>query len=255
MDFSNEQNNANTSVNEPPTTLMHSKKDFKAALKDAIPMMIQVSFSALSFGILASQAGLTWLESFLMSALVYAGSSQFTAVGMMSLGAIAYGPILLTTLLVNLRHILYGTSLSPYMKPLSLSRQAILAFGLSDVAYALSINQFMTKEKPSYSYQFGSTVAIYVAWIVATGIGAALGGLIKNPAVWGIDFIMPACFITLVIPMLKGWRELSVCLLAGVLSIIFMQILPDKWYIIVATLVATIIGGGIDFLCEAKSSS
>ncbi len=85
-------------------------------------------------------------------------------------------------------------------------------------------------------------------------MGAALGGLIRNPLRWGLDFAMPATFIVLLIPQLKGWKEVSVCVTAGALAVVGMIYLPGKWYIIVAALTATLIGGGVEELCGRKYS-
>lgn len=229
-------------------------KDMQKAVRDAVPVLIQVCITGVSYGLITKQAGLSLMESLAMSLLVFAGSAQFAAVGMLDFALLQAGPILFTTLLINLRLMLYSASLAPDMKSFPLGRQALLAFCVTDESYALTAAHF-SLHGVNYRYQLGAGASIYIAWGVASGVGAALGGFIHDPLSWGLDFVLPACFITLVIPLLRAWKELLVFLTAGVLSVLGMQLLPGKWYIIAATLLAVLLGGGVERLCESKSSS
>jgi 4-azaleucine resistance transporter AzlC len=205
----------------------------------------------LTYGIMARQAGLSWLESYTMSLLVFAGAAQFTAVSMLGAGGVQAALIVFTTLLINLRHLLMGASLAPYLQRLSVRWQALLAFGMVDESYAMTITRF-TAKGASHLYQLGANLALYLAWTTLSGVGAALGGLIRNPLRWGLDFAMPATFIVLLIPQLKGWKEVLVCVTAAALAVAGMTYLPGKWYIIIAALTATLIGGGVEELCGRK---
>ena len=92
------------------------KKDILRGLKTAFPIALGYLPLGMAFGILAAQQGLTALDVFFLSFLVYAGSAQFIASAMISSGA-ASAAIILTTFLVNLRHLLMSASLAPYLKP------------------------------------------------------------------------------------------------------------------------------------------
>ena len=86
--------------------------------KAAVPVALGYLPLGLAFGILAARQGLTWIDVFFMSLLVYAGSAQFIASAMLSSGSAA-AAIISTTFLVNLRHLLMSASLSPLLKHLS----------------------------------------------------------------------------------------------------------------------------------------
>ncbi len=230
------------------TALQSNRGDFIAAVRQAVPLMVGLVPFGLAYGIMARQAGLSWLESYTMSLLVFAGAAQFTAVSMLGAGGVQVGLIVFTTLLINLRHLLMGASLAPYLQRLNVRWQALLAFGMVDESYALTITRFTTVGA-SHLYQLGANLALYLAWTTLSGVGAALGSLIKNPLQWGLDFAMPATFIVLLIPQLKSWKEVLVCVAAGALAVAGMTYLPGKWYIIFAALTATIIGGGVEELC------
>jgi 4-azaleucine resistance transporter AzlC len=190
------------------------------------------------------------MESYAMSLLVFAGAAQFTAVSIIGAGGVQAALIVLTTLMINLRHLLMGASLAPYMQRLNTRWQALLAFGMVDESYALTITRFTARG--ASQYQLGADLAIYIAWTTFSGVGAALGGLIRNPLRWGLDFAMPATFIVLLIPQLRGWKEVLVCVTAGALAVAGMTYLPGKWYIIIAALTATLIGEGVEELCGRK---
>lgn len=87
----------------------------RQGLLQTAPLAASVFTYGLVFGALSRQAGLSTLQALLMSALVYAGSAQFLALGMLTTGATAL-PVIISTLIVNLRHLLMGASLAAYLK-------------------------------------------------------------------------------------------------------------------------------------------
>ena len=100
----------------------------RQGLLQTAPLAASVFTYGLVFGALSRQAGLSTLQALLMSALVYAGSAQFLALGMLTTGATAL-PVIISTLIVNLRHLLMGASLAPYLKGERPWRLAVLAAG------------------------------------------------------------------------------------------------------------------------------
>ena len=88
-------------------------KQFKEGAKAALPIVLGYLPVGMAFGVLARKAGLTSFEVGLMSLLVYVGASQFIAVEMISKGFMWF-PIVLTTLFVNLRHLLMSSTVSLY---------------------------------------------------------------------------------------------------------------------------------------------
>ena len=116
------------------------RRDFLKGIKGATPIVLGFLPIGLAFGVLAVQAGLSIAEVFLMSLLVYAGSSQFIAVGLIGAGA-SIGAIIITTFLVNSRHILMSASLAPYMKKISNKLLTIIGFGVTDETFAVAIGE------------------------------------------------------------------------------------------------------------------
>ena len=216
--------------------------DFRQGILDSIPVMLGVIPFGITYGIVGLAVGLTPAETLLMSLLVFAGAAQFVSATMFGLGVFDFSLIVFTTLLINLRHLLMGASLSPYLTRLPLVRQAVLAFGMADETYAITMDRV---QKLGYSdnYQLGSNTAGYVTWAVSTFTGIVVGGYLPNPLAWGLDFAMPATFLAMLIPRLANKISLAVCLVAAVIAVAAALYLPGKWYIIVACLAASIVGG------------
>lgn len=218
------------------------KKYFWLGVRDSIPLMVGVAPFGLTCGVMAVTSGLSPYEALLMSLLVFAGASQFVSISMLGAGIMGWAIISFTTLLVNLRHLLMGASLAPYLLKLPLPQQLLLAFGMVDESYAMTIKQ-IEKEGYSADYQFGVSGALYLIWALSTLIGAVLGGYISDPLKLGIDFALPATFLALLIPQLKNRVSLLVFLAAAVLVIPSALYIPGKWYIIIAAIGASLMGG------------
>lgn len=216
--------------------------DFLKGMYDSVPIMLGVVPFGIAYGVVGLAVGLTPLETLFMSLVVFAGAAQFISTTMMGLGIVDFTVIVFTTFLINLRHLLMGASLTPYVTKLPLARQALLAFGMADETYAITMDQ-VHKHGYSESYQLGTNSAGYITWAVSTGIGVSLGQYIPDPLSWGLDFAMPATFLAMLIPRLINKTSLVVCGVAAVATIAGVLYLPGKWYIIVSCLMASIVGG------------
>lgn len=217
-------------------------EDFFLGFRDSLPFMLGVMPFGITCGIMGLAAGLSPVEILLMSLLVFAGASQFVSITMLADGVTGWGIIGLTTLLINLRHLLMGASLAPYMTKLPVALQAILAFGMADETYAMTVNH---TQQVGYSagYQLGTNSALYATWALSTAAGVILGGYINNPLTWGLDFAMPATFLALLIPRLVSRISLLVFAVAMVVAVLGAAYLPGKWYIIIACVAASLVGG------------
>lgn len=219
-----------------------SKSEFYQGVYDSLPIMLGVLPFGIAYGVVGLSVGLTGLETLFMSLVVFAGASQFICVTMIGMGLVDFSLILFTTLLVNLRHLLMGASISAYVRKFSLGRQAVIAFAMTDESYSITMNR-VQKKGYSQGYQLGANTAIYVTWGLATLIGIVVGKYIPDPLAWGFDFAMPVTFLAMLIPQLKNRSSLIVCLVAGGVAVASALYLPGKWYIVLACLTASLVGG------------
>jgi 4-azaleucine resistance transporter AzlC len=197
-----------------------------------------------AFGVLARAAGLSVAETGLMSLLVYAGSAQFIGVGMLAAGA-TLPAIISTTFLVNLRHLLMSTALVPSLRQNPGWQNSLLAYGITDETFA--VNTAILQGRPANSpFVAGLHIASQSSWVIASVVGALAGQLAGNTEALGLDFALPAMFIGLLMPNLRGTdrrpRLISALVAAAVAVGIAVAFQGSSWSIIAATLVAATVG-------------
>lgn len=177
-----------------------------------------------------------------MSALVFAGSSQFIAVGLVAAGTPPL-VIILTTFVVNLRHILYSATLAPHLNKLPRGWLLPLGFWLTDESFVLAAKRFTEEEhsKDKHWYLLGSEIAMYADWQLVTWIGIIAGQAIKDPGSWGLDFAMVVTFIGMLVPLVKDRPALASVLVAGV-SAILAHSLTNQLGLLVAALLGILAG-------------
>jgi 4-azaleucine resistance transporter AzlC len=209
-----------------------------------MPLVIGAIPFGIIFGTLAASSGLSFWGAMAMSAFVFAGSSQFIALGLLGAGT-AVPLIILTTFVVNLRHLLYAVSLVPHVRNLSQTWKLALGFWLTDEAFAVAVARYNQSDSSPHKhwYHLGSSLLMYVNWLLCTWLGLTVGQLIPNAAHWGLDFAMSATFIGMVIPYLVNQPMIISVLVAGVVSILAHG-LPHQLGLMVSA-VAGIIAGVI----------
>lgn len=215
---------------------MTRHKEFLDGAGGAIPLLLGAAPFGLIYGTLAVGAGVSAAATMAMSLFVFAGSAQFVAVGLVAAGA-PVPIIILTTLVVNLRHMLYSATLLPYVRRLSALWRLVLAFLLTDEAFAVCISRYRQEEESplKHWYQMGASVAMYVNWQIWCALGLILGSRIPDAGSWGLDFAMPVSFIGMTIPFVKNRASVVCVLTAGLVSLLTGG-LPYKLGLIAAAL-------------------
>lgn len=222
-----------------------------AGARDSLPMLVGAAPFGVIFGTLAIATGIPAWATLALSALVFAGSSQFVAVSLIGSGA-ALPVIWLTTFVVNLRHALYSATLLPYARHLPARWRWSLAFWLTDETFAVVEHRLRQQHDESDGawYWLGSSLAMYGNWQLWTVIGVLLGQSVPGLADLGLDFAMVATFAAIVAPQLKKRPVLVAALLAGVVALLARD-LPFKLGLMLAALAG--VAGGV--LAERLATS
>jgi 4-azaleucine resistance transporter AzlC len=212
-----------------------------AGVRDALSTVVP---SIVAYGVvwggLARQAGLSQGELVAMCLLVTAGTAQFVALPMLQSGAPAW-LLVVTTYVVNLRHYLMAASLAPYFAHLSRGRLALLAHGVTDESYALTMARF--GRQPAHpAYFAGSAAATYVAWYVGAAAGGVLGGRIPDPHRYGLDFVFPAVFIAILARTIRAPWQWAVAGVATLAALAVKIAAGGTWHIAIAGLGASALG-------------
>ena len=211
----------------------------KEGIKAGWPICLGYFPIGLAFGVLAQKAGLHPVEIGLMSLLVFAGSSQFVAVSMLSGGASVLS-IVLTTFVINLRHLLMSSSLAVYLRSVNKSWTALFAYGVTDESFAVNLTRFRNS---NWDWRQALVVnqTANVAWIASSIVGAYSGQFIPAGA-FGIDYALIAMFLCLLVFQLRGRLYALTAIVAGVLAVFLALLVPGNSYIVLASVLAALIG-------------
>ena len=222
------------------------RSEFFSGVKAELPLLVGVIPFGMIYGVLALGAGLSSLEAQSMSAIVFAGSSQFISAQLFGVGA-PMGVIFITAVVVNLRHALYSASLAPYLRCLKPRWKFALAYLLTDEAYAVTITHYQQTqditdcEAPDRRHWFflGAGLALWTIWQLSTAVGIFLGTQV--PSSWSLDFTLALTFIAIIVPALKDRPSWAAALSAGIVAVLAYT-LPLKLGLILASLVGISVG-------------
>jgi 4-azaleucine resistance transporter AzlC len=232
-------------------SMVSRRSEFLTGIRHILPILLGVIPFGLIYGVSARSAGIPVIAAQAMSFIVFAGSAQFVTVQLISAG-VPVAIIILTACLLNLRHALYSASLAPYLQRLPLRFQMLLAYLLTDEAYAVTITHYRqpedapkpeakpeAKPAPKHWYFFGAGLMLWTTWQISTAVGILLGANI--PGSWSLDFALPLTFIALVVPALETRAEWAAAAAAGIVAVLAAA-LPLNLGLIGATLTGMVIG-------------
>ncbi|MQA75307.1 MAG: hypothetical protein GEU88_13355 [Solirubrobacterales bacterium] len=213
---------------------------------DSLPLGLALVPVGLAFGYLGHTVGLSWWLAGLMSAVVYAGPSQFIAAGLLGVNA-AVATIVATTFVANLRYSLFAASLAPQMRDAPRRRLAALGHGIADGSYAVTIDHALTHpERPRKDrYLLGSFLVSFAFWVPGTVAGALMGEVVPDTLAYALGFATPAIFIAFLVPYVRGWVPAVVMLAAGLGTVAGNDLLPSGAGPLVAIIAASILGGAL----------
>ncbi|MDJ0832446.1 MAG: AzlC family ABC transporter permease [Gammaproteobacteria bacterium] len=203
-----------------------------------LPLSIAVVPWGILAGSLAVEAGLFNLQAQAVSAIVFAGSVQLVGMGLIKLGA-GLSTLLLTTLFLTSRHLLYSATMRTRISHMPLHRRLILGFLLTDELFAVCSHQ--TRSEFNFWYAFGAGFSFYLIWQLASLTGILLGQNVPNLDQYGLDFAVAATFIAIVLPTIKKLSVLLTVIIALVLSVWF-SLIGIEGGIIISSLIAMSFG-------------
>jgi 4-azaleucine resistance transporter AzlC len=207
-----------------------STSEFRAGLVRILPVCIAAVPIGFLWGALSQKAGLSPFESGLMSASVFAGASQFVAIGLWKT-PIPMFSIILATFLINLRHVIMGASISRRMDGFSLPQKLLALFPLADETWALA--EARAREAPlTPSFYLGLAAPFVPVWVLASVLGNLFGAALGDPKTYGFDFVFNVIFIALVVGFRHAPGWLMAVLASTAVSVVTFQFLPSPWYVL-----------------------
>lgn len=183
-------------------------RGWKEGIRPALALMVGVFPAGVAFGVVAVQAGLSAAEALLVSGIIIAGASQFALVGLLDAGASALAAALTATFL-NLRHLLYGPTIAPYLRHFGTAKTAVGSLALTDEIFAVCAGA-LPRKSAGIGWLMVLEVGIYSSWLCGTLVGASGGAALVEtipslaPA---LGFALPALFAALLVSMLGNGAD------------------------------------------------
>lgn len=222
----------------------------------AIPITLGYIPIGFAYGVLAQKAGISTFNTLAMSIFVYAGSSQLIAVGLFATGVSPLS-IILTTFIVNLRHMLMSSALAPYLSRWNKIELSTFAYEITDESFALHAVEFPRADRsegPGPPESIALNMTAQVSWVLGTWLGLVAGGLITDISLFALDYALPAMFIALLVMQIRDRVQVIVALLTGALAVGLLLVGMTQWHVIVATIVGATLGVIFELWIKEPSS-
>lgn len=213
-------------------------EEFWAGFRAILPLWLGALPIGLSYAVAARTAGLSAVETQLMSLLVFSAGTQLSAINLLLLGA-SGGTIIFTTLLLNIHQLLFGLMLVQRIA-LDPTKRLVAAYFLNDGAFGATI----ARSEPTFRFLLGAELSMFFVWNGATFAGILVGQLVPNLGAFGFDFVVPLLFLGLLVPQLRSQAALPTALIAAALAFVVARIAPTSVAVLVAVLGASL-GGAL----------
>ena len=226
--------------NVDPNIYSLSYSQVWSGFKSLLPISSFVVIFGAAFGLAATQTGLDNSSIMLMSSFVFAGASQFATLELWG-AQISLIPLIVTVFFINARHLLMGASLYPWLRHLPPIKRYSILLVISDANWALSLQAFNRGES-GMGLLFGGGIALWLAWVLGTGLGFYFGNVIHHPALLGLDMVMACFLLAMVVGGQKNLRILIIWTIAACSSLLAYWYLPENSHVVVGALFGGIVG-------------
>ena len=179
-------------------------------------------------------SGIAPVVAMLISVVVFAGASMVAAAQLLASGTPAL-LVVLTTLFINLRFMMYSASLRLHFGREPLGWRLLMAYLQADNVYGLTVMRYADKPDTPGERDFfmGAALVVWAAWQLAVAAGILIGAGV--PASWRLEFAAPLAFIAMTIPLLRDRAMVVAALVAGV-TVVAAHALPLKLSVAAAAL-------------------
>lgn len=224
---------------------------FMQGIKDCVPTLLGYVSIGLAFGVVGIASGISVLEVFLLSVLVYAGSAQFIFCGLYLAGA-PVTAVIATIFIVNLRHLLMSLTIAPYFTKYSTLRNIGFGTLLTDETFGVSVVAAGKAGRLGGKWMDGLNITAYTTWIAACTIGGIIGQWLPNPEKWGLDYALVAMFVALLvltlasIPKGKLMHYIKLILIMVISMYGMLYFMPGHLAVLLSTVIVATIGVALE---------
>lgn len=216
--------------------------EFLRGCRLGLPVLLGYFPVGAAFGLLALEGGFSPLAATICSATALAGAGQFIALSVLGTGAGA-AAALIATAVVNLRYVLFASTLSPHISHVRLPGLAWLGFTLTDETFAVNISD-VRSGRASAASMAGVGAVSWLGWVSGTLVGTLAAESIGDPSRFGVEFAMPAMFSALFIALAEDKRHVAIGVLAAGIALALPVLgglgieIPQSWVVVIAAMAA-----------------
>ncbi|GAA4897860.1 4-azaleucine resistance transporter AzlC [Stackebrandtia albiflava] len=202
-------------------------------MRDVAPLATGAAFIGASFGAIAVSTGMAWWVPCLMSVLVFAGASQFLAVGVIAAGG---GPVAAVVggLILNARHLPFGLAIGDVLGT-GPWRRIVGSHLLIDESAAFALGRAHDPRSARAAY-WACGIGMFVTWNLGTVAGAFAGRIVSDTDALGLDAAFPAALLALLLPALREHATLRAALVGAVIAVVTTPFVPGGVNVLLALL-------------------
>jgi len=194
---------------------------YRSGIRAVLPLTIAVAGFGISYGLLARSAGFPPVAAVVMSGTTFAGSAQFASASILDVGGTVAAAVL-AAILLNLRYAPIGVSVAPVLTGGFLHR-LVVAQLVVDESWAIASRGDGTFDRGRL---IGAGLALYVAWVGSTAIGALGARFLGDPTTLGLDAAFPALFLALVWPQVRDRTALAAAVIGAAIALPLVPVTP-----------------------------
>lgn len=207
------------------------KKALVMAFPRTIPILTGFLFLGMTYGILMRVSGFPVWLAVVMSIVVFAGSMQFVAVNIL---LAPFNPLqaFLMTLMINARHVFYGIAMLDKYKDTGIKKPYMI-FAMCDETFSVNCSVYIPDDVDKGWFMFFVSLLDQIYWVAGTALGAVFGSFIKFDTT-GLDFVMTAMFMVILLEQLSKEKDHTVSLTGLGVSIVCLAVFGANNFIIPA---------------------
>jgi 4-azaleucine resistance transporter AzlC len=212
----------------------------RAGARATLPVLLGIVPFGVITGVAMVASGIPPPVAMLMSVIVFAGASMVASAQLLASNAPAL-LIVFTTLVINLRFMMYSASLRLHFADAPLGQRLAIAYLTADNVYGLMLGRFAEHpdDPGKYQYFLGAGLLVWAAWQAAVLAGILIGAGV--PAQWRLEFAAPLAFIAISIPFLRDRATIAAALAAGAVVVLTSD-LPFRLAIVAAAFAGIVVG-------------
>jgi len=194
------------------------RRAFLDGVRAMLPLLAGVAPFGLVIGVTVAEAGVPHLAGWSLSWLVYAGSAQLAAVGLLG-GSASAAVVVASVAVINLRVGLYGAALAPHWRGTSWWWRVLAGYLLIDPSFAVGSQSYdgSRSARLAHRHYLGGALVLWAGWLTVTGLGVTVGAVL--PSALHLESIGPLYIVALVVLSVRTketWVAVSVATVTAV---------------------------------------